>query len=118
MNIDELLPKVQLATEKRKLAWGGDLVDVYEAVLGDQKLRVEYALDDSSDEPFYRFSIYKIRNNMLDPEVFLDRIVADRYRGPYSELERLFAEARRSALGLDQVMLDIDSKLDDLLLEF
>lgn len=116
MNIQDLLPKLLETTRKKKIIWHEAMDDFFVSGLGERKFQVVRGLDDDSGEIFYRFSIYIGGGDMPSGGRFIDTMIADRFKGAYSDLEELYSEARRNALGLDKVISDIDNELDKLLI--
>lgn len=89
--------------------------NLYVARVGGRKFQISQGVDDDNDETFYRLNIYSGSDDAPHTGQFIDSMQADRFRGAYSDLEQLYAEARRNALGVDEIMSDIDSELNKLL---
>lgn len=115
MNIQDLIPKLLLITRKRKIKWQEATHDTFVSLVSQQKFQVNQGFDEDSGETFYRFSIYRGGGDAPYEGRFIDSMFADRFRGPYSDLEELYSEARRNALGLDEVISNIDNELAKLL---
>ncbi|RYH00228.1 MAG: hypothetical protein EON58_00945 [Alphaproteobacteria bacterium] len=116
MNIDDLLPKLLEATRRKKIIWQAFTGQILVSNIGERKFQVSQGFDDDSGETFYRFDIYIGGGDVPDEGRFIDTMFADRFKGAFSDLEELFSEARRNALGLDQVISDIDDELGKLLM--
>lgn len=115
MNIQDLIPKLLETTRKKKITWHEVMDDTFISRIAQQKFQVSQGFDEDSGDGFYRFSIYAGGGDLPFEGRFIDTIVADRFRGPFSDLEELYSEARRNALGLDEIISDIDNELAKLL---
>jgi hypothetical protein len=116
MNIDDLLPKLLETTRRKKITWQAHTEELFVSKIGDRKFLINQGFDDDSGELFYRFNIYLGGSDIPYDGRFIDTMYADRFKGAYSDLQELYSEARRNALGLDQVISDIDDELGKLLM--
>lgn len=116
MNIDDLLPKLLEATRRKKITWHAAAGATFFSRIAERKFYVTQGFDEDSGETFYRFTIYIGGGDEPYEGRFIDAMYADRFRGAYSDLEELYSEARRNALGLDKVISDIDDELGKLLM--
>ncbi|AGA07741.1 hypothetical protein CN151_15775 [Sinorhizobium meliloti] len=116
MNIEDLLPKLLETTRRKKITWHEPMDNTFVSRIGDRKFQVGQGFDEDSGETYYRFNIYIGGGDSPYEGRFIDSMVADRFKGAFSDLEELYSEARRNALGLDKVISDIDDELDKLLM--
>jgi hypothetical protein len=115
MKIQDLLPKLLETTRRKKITWTEYAGDTYVAKLGEQKFQVTQGFDEDSGEHFFRFNIYMGGGDHPYEGRFIDSMYADGFKGSLSDLEELYGEARRNALGLDELISDIDDELNKLL---
>lgn len=116
MNIHDLLPKLLELTRRKKITWHEVMDNIFVSRIGERKFQVGQGFDADSEETFYRLNIYISGGNAPFEGRFIDSMVADRFKGPFSDLEELYSEVRRNALGLDKVISDIDDELNKLLM--
>lgn len=115
MNIEALVPKLSAITRKKRTKWRQVSEELFLTKIGEQEFQISRRENEESGLAFYRFDIYIGESRDPNTARFIESMVADQFQGAFSDLEELYTEARRNALGLDKVFSDIDAELDRLL---
>lgn len=113
MKLSELIIKLTEATETGKFEWTEQAHEVYVCKLGNVVAVTRQYVDDDTGELGYTFAIHKNTYYAPDSTNFLDSEYGDRYSGRFTELERAYKAARRSALKLNETYDEISNLIDN-----
>ena len=111
-SLADLIPKLLAATNAKKLAWEKSVLggQTFKTQLGEIEVGVWGWLDDSTDQ------IEGVTANLVGKSgQILDEVKRDEFAAGYNEVRELLLAARRSALNVEDVIADLDAKLDKLL---
>ncbi len=104
-SLSELLVKFIMATKDKRMKWSGGQGGIFSCSLLE-KYSVEIWEWDNRDEETSGISIQLKKGSLV-----MDRIIAPDFAKDYQILEELYAEARRSAYNIDEVIDEIDDFL-------
>lgn len=108
--LEELVPKLLAKTADGSLDWSqGNDASTFHAKIGQYVIAVWswFNTDDGSEGN-------AIAIKPIEAQNYSDVVLADKYAPKHEKLEELYGYARRSALKVDRMIIQVDKDLDDL----
>jgi hypothetical protein len=104
-SIEDLLDSLITTTEESKLAWEREAGERYIASLPRHRIRVWQWTDENDGSAGITVQLLSKSGDVLD------YISADQFRSIFGDLGKLYLVARRSALGVSNVISEVEEEL-------